>query len=245
MNSRRSPPYKMFMRTSPGLGSLGGDGGVGYETSSLFSPRFDLEDHAHLMEVRLDNHLDDLPSPEELKTTLPRLSRKGCSRVVLALGILLCLFVGVSFVFFYFPSKKSSLLNNQGGRNDTLGSETTTEEMHQTEVENVIAFLLDDVDHGKLAEKTSPQYRAAEWMARDDPRLSKSLDRGFYQRYALAVLWFATGGESEWQHDLNFLSAEHECDWNAPFRRFDHTIFQMGVNCNERKKVVSITMRKY
>ena len=38
----------------------------------------------------------------------------------------------------------------------------------------------------------------------------------FVERYALAVLYFATGGP-DWTYQLNFLSGNHVCTWYSPF----------------------------
>ena len=70
----------------------------------------------------------------------------------------------------------------------------------------------------------SPQYRAALWIATVDQRRlvvpvhgeSSSAEYPFLQRYALAVLFFATGGE-RWVFQTHFLTGLHECSWWDPF----------------------------
>jgi len=84
---------------------------------------------------------------------------------------------------------------------------------------------------GSLGKKSyTPQYRAARWIARDDlyridiPSVdSKDYnDRQFKQRYALAVLYFATGGEEHWMYKMGFLSGRHECYWAGYIRIVDN-----------------------
>ncbi|KAL3786582.1 hypothetical protein ACHAW5_004747 [Stephanodiscus triporus] len=70
----------------------------------------------------------------------------------------------------------------------------------------------------------TPQYRAAAWLAEHDPldldvpwELSDDVVAyAFLQRYSIAVLYFALGGE-DWLHGSNFLREWHECGWHEEF----------------------------
>ena len=68
----------------------------------------------------------------------------------------------------------------------------------------------------KFVDLTSPQYRALEWMASQDATHLAAHDsnvtKKLIQRYALAVVFFATSGPN-WKNDFNFLSDTDECSW--------------------------------
>lgn len=102
-----------------------------------------------------------------------------------------------------------------------------------------------------LANATSPQFFAAQWMAHGDglslpiPAIRRnqndendsasssndstkdSIDHiTFVERYAMATLYFATDGDN-WSNDLNFLSPTHICTWYQDFEviRDDYNLF--------------------
>lgn len=92
-----------------------------------------------------------------------------------------------------------------------------------------------------LDDATSSQGRALAWLADKDDHRSNifvsteeetdddALANSWVQRYALAQLYFATGGaESSWADDLGFLSAAHECEWNSPGTD-EHKILGLGL----------------
>merc|ERR1719491_2722381 len=63
----------------------------------------------------------------------------------------------------------------------------------------------------------SPQYQALRWLTHEDVlRYSPENEywiRKIVQRYALAVIYYSTGGPG-WKQTLFFLSNYDECDWN-------------------------------
>ena len=63
-----------------------------------------------------------------------------------------------------------------------------------------------------LHEQGSPQYRAAMWMADDDPLNLELSDAGFEQRYVLALFYFAMDGPN-WTENNGWLSELSECFW--------------------------------
>jgi hypothetical protein len=62
-----------------------------------------------------------------------------------------------------------------------------------------------------LRDTTSPQYQAMEWI-RTPHNQGIYSDRIFLQRYALATLYYSTGGE-QWTVSDDWLSETTECDW--------------------------------
>ncbi|KAL9185839.1 hypothetical protein ACHAXT_003616 [Thalassiosira profunda] len=91
----------------------------------------------------------------------------------------------------------------------------------------------------------TPQVKAARWISQDDPReipiplwspsaLPSSEGYAFLQRYALAVLFFSTGGPEYWQWKMYFTSGLHECLWVDEFTatRMQDKV-RWGVSCSE------------
>lgn len=77
-------------------------------------------------------------------------------------------------------------------------------------------------DH--LSFESSPAYIAAQWMAHGDKAaypVPSTNDLEFDERYALTVLYFATGGDRDWHYDLNWLSEKHVCQWFRSFQTMD------------------------
>jgi len=66
----------------------------------------------------------------------------------------------------------------------------------------------------------SPQFRAYEWMIWEDLVVDDAAaplgDDRMLQRYAMATIYFATGGPHSWAQTYQWLNHSlHECDWNA------------------------------
>eukprot|EP00538_Stauroneis_constricta_P006429 CAMPEP_0119548968 /NCGR_PEP_ID=MMETSP1352-20130426/2766_1 /TAXON_ID=265584 /ORGANISM="Stauroneis constricta, Strain CCMP1120" /LENGTH=725 /DNA_ID=CAMNT_0007594385 /DNA_START=340 /DNA_END=2517 /DNA_ORIENTATION=- len=83
-----------------------------------------------------------------------------------------------------------------------------------------------------LSNPQSPQYRAAKWIAEEDT-LEIEMDGDaqhsfFIERYALAVLYYATGGET-WKWQMNFLKPTSVCNWNQQFLTTSLQIVRLGV----------------
>eukprot|EP00526_Cylindrotheca_closterium_P029314 CAMPEP_0113653814 /NCGR_PEP_ID=MMETSP0017_2-20120614/28799_1 /TAXON_ID=2856 /ORGANISM="Cylindrotheca closterium" /LENGTH=747 /DNA_ID=CAMNT_0000566871 /DNA_START=47 /DNA_END=2290 /DNA_ORIENTATION=+ /assembly_acc=CAM_ASM_000147 len=95
-----------------------------------------------------------------------------------------------------------------------------------------------------LAKTGSPQYRAARWIAnydteRVDIPFQDEDPRRFNQRYSLAVLYYALGGDN-WATQLNFLASDHECGWNEEIPDENKEVYAVGVSCNSELLVDSL-----
>lgn len=64
----------------------------------------------------------------------------------------------------------------------------------------------------KLEDPTSPQHRALKFLESNPPTVEELKFKPFFQKYVLAVLYFATNGE-EWFLESDWLSSKDECDW--------------------------------
>lgn len=96
------------------------------------------------------------------------------------------------------------------------------------------------VSSAALNDFSSPQYKAAKWIAERDgfqmavPTFSeghkgeKPSNTRFAERYALAVFYYATGGDN-WKYNLNFLQPIDHCEWKDVFLDPSGRIIYMGV----------------
>ena len=91
--------------------------------------------------------------------------------------------------------------------------------------------------NGTLPGTETPQGKALAWLIQDvDSQVSLNDTDRWTARYALAVLYYSTGGDSPgWFDNANFLSSDHECDW--------HTLANsMGVECDSNYRTVSLNL---
>mmetsp|Transcript_8982 Transcript_8982/g.13233 ORF Transcript_8982/g.13233 Transcript_8982/m.13233 type:complete len:621 (-) Transcript_8982:480-2342(-) len=86
-------------------------------------------------------------------------------------------------------------------------------------------------------DEDSPQWRAMNWLVRDDPlrmALPRSADdaRGkkFVERFILTLLYFSAGGEN-WSNNMRFLTGKDTCEWNRFFQDGEGEVFLLGAQC--------------
>jgi hypothetical protein len=93
-----------------------------------------------------------------------------------------------------------------------------------------------------LRDESSPQFRALRWLANDDPMvLDLDSTPTLFERYILAVLFFATSAEG-WLDQRNFLSASSVCEWNNG--QTQDSLELRGAACNDDDLVVDLILRK-
>jgi hypothetical protein len=94
-----------------------------------------------------------------------------------------------------------------------------------------------------LWDESSPQYKALWWIVHDDPAKmimkmqdeTQSSSDMIVERYAMAVLYFATAG-ANWIQQLNFLGNSSICDW------YDSMQIEKGVSCNDEGSAVTLRL---
>jgi len=104
--------------------------------------------------------------------------------------------------------------------------------------DDTITFLSEISSVEDLLTEGTPQFLAARWISNVDqlhyeiPSSDNDAPSShrFVQRYVLAVLFFALGGEG-WHEDLEFLSNEDECAWYNTVRVADGQQYAHGVTC--------------
>ena len=85
---------------------------------------------------------------------------------------------------------------------------------NHSEVEQYEELLqeLGIVSMSDLADSSTPQGKAFDWIVSIDKMQLCPGDDRVIQRYAAAVLYFSTGGEN-WNDNTLWLSTESECEW--------------------------------
>ena len=92
-----------------------------------------------------------------------------------------------------------------------------------------LQFMLQTSGATTLKNRESAQHKAACWMLRKDKRTSVNSNH-FAQRYALAVLYYMTQGDTKWNEKQHWLStSKSECKW-------------MGIQCNFRGHIVGLDL---
>ena len=120
-----------------------------------------------------------------------------------------------------------------------------------TRLSHLMVFMKDNtMEESEIADlenASSPQRFALQWIADDDPmQLDVPETRfdevyhAFIQRYSVAVLAFSWGVDT--LAPLGFLSAEHECKWNANYKRADTSTIAQGIICKE-DQVVKVVLQ--
>jgi hypothetical protein len=82
----------------------------------------------------------------------------------------------------------------------------------------------------------SPQAKALAWL-RGDPLYNEYELHRLYQRYALAVFYFSTNGES-WKQDWGWLSNDTECSW---YMYYNYDIHQDAI-CDDASTLAMFSL---
>jgi hypothetical protein len=183
-----------------------------------------------------------LPDPEEIKTEMGRKkSIKKWQIIALVTACLLVLIIGVSVGVSDSKSSKSS---------NTLDSPDAA--ANATRYHEVIDFLTMFTPRNILEKDGTPQHAAANWIATIDKDkyvipshadADMHLSYYFVQRYVLAVLYYAMGGEN-WTYKSRFLSKAVTCEWNQGFKLDNVQRYDFGVKCADNERITDIFMRK-
>ena len=95
---------------------------------------------------------------------------------------------------------------------------------------------------------STPQGKAIWWLAEEDGlEVDPAESEVLVQRYALAVIFYATGGET-WIHKAHFLSNMSVCDWNErdDDKYNDHLYSHVGPDCTDgNSEVNTLSLGKF
>ncbi|KAG7347191.1 two component regulator [Nitzschia inconspicua] len=75
-----------------------------------------------------------------------------------------------------------------------------------------VQVAVHDYTREALKWNTSPQSKALQWLKNNTSLEAYPVSRRL-QRFALATLYFSTGGERRWEEDGGWMSDEDECTW--------------------------------
>mmetsp|Transcript_14210 Transcript_14210/g.21908 ORF Transcript_14210/g.21908 Transcript_14210/m.21908 type:complete len:620 (-) Transcript_14210:116-1975(-) len=180
-----------------------------------------------------DVHLhDQLPAVEEVRTNVATRHRicfsKKCKQFSVICGSLLIV------ILIFIVTTITVVAHKKFVRN-------IEEDSSAIRLKQVVDFLSDYSHEDNLSSPESPQFKAAQWMAFEDSKKGLPLQEGgrFLQRYALMVLYYATGGE-RWLYDLYFGNPNRdECHWN---RNRDQK-YPLGVQCKDNNsRITGLTL---
>ncbi|GKZ00691.1 hypothetical protein MPSEU_001021200 [Mayamaea pseudoterrestris] len=190
------------------------------------------------------DHGSSLPSPEELRHSLPQ-HRKGkfkyfCIAIVVALVVIACISLGAGVS----NKKQQAKVNEPPPR--------------QASLSQVIKYIAATGVSSKedLQLGGSPQSLAANWIANidgmnmalpSDKDGSSSEGYKYITRYVSGLLWYALNG-ADWKNQYGFLSQNDICFWNAPLPVMTTTgvDFQAnGIYCDRETKEVTAVRLGY
>ena len=177
-----------------------------------------------LVDVGLETEHDQLPNVEEVRSALD-VQGIGCSKKILILGTAACVLLVIFVALIVIVSVDHS--NQQ----DTVSIQVDR-------LQQIEEFLGKYSPSDALKEPNSAQFKAAQWMAREDTQQVPVQDSHFLQRFALMTLYFSTGGHN-WFNEINFASTAHnECDWNL--KSVDNS--DRGVACDDERQIISLVI---
>lgn len=142
------------------------------------------------------------------------------------------------------------LVSREGGTEPQLSQDSLTWTT-QPPVQNLVSYeatkeFLETVSSkGALEDASSPQHQALSWVSAEADATGRLEDeegkRELVQRYALATVYFATGGPTSWLSSHDFLSGKHVCDWNQVVPRYEpHNWTSKGAFCTSEPFVVDV-----
>jgi hypothetical protein len=175
---------------------------------------------------------DQLPSVDEIKMS----SGAGANHNHCLRNFALSLLVIAVIVAVAVPAVVMTQEDRQNSGKSLFGQSPRVGRLNQ--VHNYL-------DTMKVSQKSvlttagTPQYLASLWMAGEDdyqmeiPNVEDGVQNEFVERYALAVLFYATGGP-RWDFSMNFLSSkdQHVCEWYSDFNTEENPneILRLGVD---------------
>ena len=115
-------------------------------------------------------------------------------------------------------------------------SSQPTSALYSTLVDTIYGDMIQDIDFNEH------RQAAMEWLAEDQASATVFLtDEQLRERYALALLYFVSNADGSWYDDINFLSADHVCNW-----RMKRSGEKKGILlCDDENKVLQLALCKF
>ena len=205
------------------------------------------------LETDLEN-VHSLPNIEEARTQNimasggNRYSGKKKRMIALIVVLVAVIAAAVGFTIAGTQNKRAreeanSLASNEDEDDDGENDDGENDDVERFEQVKILLTQGGITSATEFQQTTSPQYKAAAWIANDDELemdIPESIDEEdsyiFIQRYVMAVFYYALGGVG-WKRDAAFLSGDDTCEWDFdlalrfPVPGSDTSEFDYGVSC--------------
>ena len=205
------------------------------------------------LETDLEN-VHSLPNIEEARTQNimasggNRYSGKKKRMIALIVVLVAVIAAAVGFTIAGTQNKRAreeanSLASNEDEDDDEENDDGENDDVERFEQVKILLTQGGITSATEFQQTTSPQYKAAAWIANDDELemdIPESIDEEdsyiFVQRYVMAVFYYALGGVG-WKRDAAFLSGDDTCEWDFdlalrfPVPGSDTSEFDYGVSC--------------
>lgn len=89
-----------------------------------------------------------------------------------------------------------------------------------------------NITSDQLNDSSSPQAQALEFLLNENFDNSLLSQEKLRERYALAVIYYATGG-LQWVYDMGFMNASDVCTWNRVYQDTSGAVRRFGVVCGD------------
>ncbi len=180
----------------------------------------------------------ELVKAEELPTEEVSFASSGLST---SSKILVAIFL---FGILAFASILGVLLPSSKERDETP---LTTEQVQPSRLDYLRNLLLPLSD--AIANVTSPQYRALNWLATEDELqldvMDPSNEWDVIERYVMMVLFYSTNGPNSWSDRLLFGSNYTTCEWPNIGQNEDNLITFNEVDCDENNRIIKLRLGTY
>ena len=176
------------------------------------------------------------------------------AKLLIRSGMIVLLFIAAIIASaFIYRNKRNGSFNDTQPQEDDL-SEATMVPTLPPAIATKFNYIRGVIERWNVTADVSntatPQYQALQWLVTEDEYfvynetkdISIELQRLIHQRYAVLVLFFATGGFDTWYKQLNFLSTNTSiCDWQTKSPDGDGN----GIWCDESGLVTRLYLGRF
>lgn len=189
---------------------------------------------------------DQLPAIESYKATqhgtMPKNDKNRRLKIMLAAALTIVLVTVLISIGVVIGRKETHGKGSAAQQSSGKDAPKPLEPGRIARVHEMVAFVSVDAGWSSIAtmqNTTSPQYRAAEWIADYDPEnLFLENNEELRTRYALAVFYYAMSGDL-WNFKINWMTSQHVCFWKADWPGVSGIPKKVGVTCDEQTNTVT------
>jgi Leucine-rich repeat (LRR) protein len=192
---------------------------------------------------RPSTHNPPAMKEDKVNSTPGNSSHKRQFRLVVVIGIAVLLLIAMIAVGVGFSiQRKGQTPKTTAAQSSTPDSiAPSADHIRQVRMDTVLDFVQ---QHGwsnrqDLSRQSSPQWKAAAWMAdaaaaasQDSSRIQVPLeDTSYYrERYALVTFYYALKGPA-WRFDMGWLTDLDVCDWGRDVSGKTTPLIRVGIDC--------------